>query len=365
MSLDDPRITAFALNQLPASERAEIERLLQSNRAASDEVAKTQQVAGILRNTLQAEPAEGLTSRHREAIFRAALTVSHPADTQRKIIPHPALWQRAGFWQAAAACVICGFGVYAITARLYGPAQSGRGNVATNTPKELSVQIGALSHDASDANPGTPEILSPANAKPAERHTLIAKIDTSKTQRINATTPTGSEPAERDAKLRGIPGLPATVAVAPAPETDPIAALRRSASIGKKPSSTTTDRTLIAPQLTATRPAEPITLSGDLGKVTLTSQEAAAFSTTRDYLQARWKEASSLQAGDTYQTLARHFRHDGGITSGKSHRFVMIRCPLIKMDVEFAGGEPQKTALPPGTRIEKISRPYFEPEAVD
>ncbi len=365
MSLDDPRITAFALNELPAAERAEIERLLQTERAASDEVAKTQKVAEILRNALHSEPAEGLTARHREAIFRAALAVGQKTDTERKIIPHPALWQRAGFWQAAAACVICGFGAYAITARLYGPAESGLGNVAANTPKELSVQISAASHDASDTNSGTPEILSPETTRPSERHTLIAKIDAAKTQRITLIAPNGSEPAERDAKLRGIPGLPPTVAAALTPEEDPIAKIRRSASIGKKPASTGTDRTVITPQLTATKPAEPLTLPADLGNVTLTSEEAATFSTTRDYLQSRWKEASSLHAGDTYATLARHFRHDGGITSGKSHRFVMIRCPLIKVDVEFAGGEPQKTGLPPDTRIEKISRPYFEPEAAD
>ncbi len=365
MSLDDPRITAFALNELPTSERAEIERLLQTERATSGEVEKTREVAGILRNTLHAQPAEELSPRHREAIFRAALGVTKKADTERKIITHPALWQRAGFWQAAAACVVCGFGVYAITAQLYGPAQSTRGNIAASTSNEISVQIGTASHAVTDTHSSAPDIVSPANAQPAERHTLIAKIDAARTQRINVAPPTGTEPTEPDAKLRGIPGLPPSVAVAPTPEADPIAEIRRRASIGKKPASTNTDRTLIAPQLTATKPAQPITLSADLGSVTLTSEEAATFSTTRDYIQARWKEASSLHAGDSYETLARHFRHDGGITSGKSHRFVMIRCPLIKVDVEFAGGDQQKTGRPLDTRIEKISRPYLEPEAID
>ena len=355
MRLDDPRITAFALDELPASERAEIERFLQTERAASDEVARTKEFAGVLRNTLHAEPAEGLTSRHREAIFRAALAVNQKTDLERKIITHPALWQRAGFWQAAAACVICGFGAYAITSRLYGPAHSGQENSVAKNANEISVQIGQVGKDISDANAGEPDVTSPANATPAERHSLVAKIDAARTQRVATSNPaTGDVPP----KLQGVPALPATVASVPE-NTDPIAEIRRGASIGKKPASVNAAHTIVATQLASTKPAEPMTLPGDLGQVTLTSEEAATFSTTREYLQTRWQEASSLHAGDSYATLAQHFRHDGASTSGKSQHFVMIRCPLIKVDVEFTSEAPQKA----DTRIEKISRPYFEPEA--
>ena len=369
MSHDDPRITAFALNELPATEREEIERLIQTERTAADEIAQTQGVAGILRTALHAEPAEGLTSRHREAIFRAALGAGQSArasEIERKIILHPALWQRAGFWQAAAACMICAFGAYAITARLYGPAASGQGVITSNNPNEFSVQIGQLGKDVSDPANGNPEIVFPRNFSPAERQALVAKFDAARTQRIAPANPNPAEAVGRaNPNIGALPAAGQPEVASAKSEEDPITELRRNASIGKKPASTNNGRGLLTTQLAASRPAEPVTLKADLGSVTLTGDEVVTYNSNSEYMQARWKEASSLHAGDSYATLARHFRRDGGITPGKSHRFVMIRCPLIKVDVEFKTGEPTEAGLAPGAVIEKISRPYLEPEAND
>lgn len=65
---DDPRLTAYALNELPLAERAEFEQLLASSsdaRAALDDVQET---IGLLRSGLAAEPVPSLTTAQRDAV---------------------------------------------------------------------------------------------------------------------------------------------------------------------------------------------------------------------------------------------------------------------------------------------------------
>jgi len=65
---DDPRLTAYALDEMPLAERAEFEQLLASSseaRAALDEVQET---IGLLRSGLATEPVPSLTTVQRDAV---------------------------------------------------------------------------------------------------------------------------------------------------------------------------------------------------------------------------------------------------------------------------------------------------------
>jgi Ca-activated chloride channel family protein len=72
ISIDDPRLTAFALGELEGSERDEIERLLESSPECRQLVAELQELAGQLTQELQSESGEGLTPAAREAIAAAS-----------------------------------------------------------------------------------------------------------------------------------------------------------------------------------------------------------------------------------------------------------------------------------------------------
>jgi secreted protein with Ig-like and vWFA domain/anti-sigma factor RsiW len=68
MNHDDPKFTAYALDELSAAERAEIEALLQSDPAALAQVEETRAFAVQLRTQLQAEPAAALREEQREHV---------------------------------------------------------------------------------------------------------------------------------------------------------------------------------------------------------------------------------------------------------------------------------------------------------
>jgi hypothetical protein len=73
------------------------------------------------------------------------------------------------------------------------------------------------------------------------------------------------------------------------------------------------------------------------------------------------KDAASVRVGSTYADLARLFREDGGLTRVGKHRFVMIRCPFIKIDVEFEAKAVGADGTPlPTSKVTKVSKPYLE-----
>lgn len=73
---EDPRLTAYALGELPKAERAEFESLLRANPALLKQVATIQRVAHLLEEDLKAEaveaPPEPLTQEQRAKVERAA-----------------------------------------------------------------------------------------------------------------------------------------------------------------------------------------------------------------------------------------------------------------------------------------------------
>ncbi len=98
ITIDDPKLTAYALGELDAQERTEIERRLADDPVARRQVEETMAFAVRLGGALRAEEAPELRAEHLRAI-RAA------ASKERKVIAFPAWLTRAALPLAAAATV--------------------------------------------------------------------------------------------------------------------------------------------------------------------------------------------------------------------------------------------------------------------
>ena len=103
MNPDDPRLTAYALGELDADGRAEIEELLREEPVIAAEVVATRQFAKILRVRLKSERAESLHSGQRAEVLACAARAM-PRRT------HSFPRQITG-WLALAAGVVLGIGI--------------------------------------------------------------------------------------------------------------------------------------------------------------------------------------------------------------------------------------------------------------
>ncbi len=72
MKTDDPNLTAFALDEMEASERPAVEAHLRADPLAAAEVAGVRELSGLLRKTLAGEPATGLDASRRAELLAAA-----------------------------------------------------------------------------------------------------------------------------------------------------------------------------------------------------------------------------------------------------------------------------------------------------
>src|SRR5262245_37524785 len=104
LSPDDPKLTAYALGELDAAERAAIEAALAVSPEARAAVEEIRATAEHLTSELATEPCPELTPAQRAAIESPAA----------KVVPFPTwrVWRTAAI-AAAAACVI-GFGGWAV-----------------------------------------------------------------------------------------------------------------------------------------------------------------------------------------------------------------------------------------------------------
>lgn len=99
----------------------------------------------------------------------------------------------------------------------------------------------------------------------------------------------------------------------------------------------------------------------------LKGKEAAAYHAINKWLEARMKEAQSIGVGSTFADVVKVFRGDGGLSTVTKHRFVLILCPYVKVDMEFetAKGGKAKYPLPAEAKVVSVSKPYFEHEFLD
>ncbi len=124
MKTDDPKLTAYALDELDPAERAEVEQLLREHPQAAAELAEVRSVATLLESTLRNEEAPPLSAEHRDAVLRAV--------PQSKVIAGPSWWRSWQGASVAAACAVFGFGAWAIFQTMTEP----RPQVAVTTPKK-------------------------------------------------------------------------------------------------------------------------------------------------------------------------------------------------------------------------------------
>ena len=99
----------------------------------------------------------------------------------------------------------------------------------------------------------------------------------------------------------------------------------------------------------------------------ITGKEAEMYHAANIWLEQRLKEAESIRVGDTYADVVKIFRGDGGLASVTKHRFVLILCPFLKVDMEFedrSGGK-ARYPIPDTARVVSVSKPYFEREYMD
>ncbi|MDB6151927.1 MAG: von Willebrand factor type [Chthoniobacteraceae bacterium] len=100
--MNDPILTASALDELDAQAQAAFEELLNHDFAALLEVEATRALAADLRVELRAEPAAALHANQRAALFKAVRR------REQSIVP---FWKRPVLLSAAAACVIVGVSI--------------------------------------------------------------------------------------------------------------------------------------------------------------------------------------------------------------------------------------------------------------
>lgn len=367
MNHDDQKLTAYALDELPPEDRAQIEALLREQPSAAAEVRETKEMAGLMRNLFHAELTEGLTPRRREAILAEAITCAAAqaeAPTPSNIITSGRIWwQHTGFWQAAAACAVFGFGVYAITSTLATKSNPGPA-IAQNSG--MKVGIGNLGAEPAPVPAMVPIESVPEENPSAQPSGASALANGTPTQPRVLPTPQSTNIASQLA-LPDKPSMPRQPTMI-SPSADPARSLlpseRASIGVRTKPLPRGENGRPGAMSYGSSNPGEKLVLPTDGGEVTLSGGEASRYYATHEFLAVRWQEASSIREGNTYADLARYFRRDGGSGSKETQRFVMIRCPYIKVDVEFAG-EPGKALawpVPPETKLRTVSRPYFEPE---
>ena len=184
MNANDPILTAYALDELDPRERAQIEQLLRENPQAADEADEVRKVASMLNNTLRLEPAAGLSEEHREAVLRAA-GVLHLKPASPPVTEGPSWWRSWQFAATAAACMVFGFGAYAI----FDALTESRPKYASEQPSRPGAMMIGVPTDDADTRyhqPGTDTASSrprETDGKPAqpyiastEQRTPVGKI---------------------------------------------------------------------------------------------------------------------------------------------------------------------------------------------
>jgi hypothetical protein len=88
--------------------------------------------------------------------------------------------------------------------------------------------------------------------------------------------------------------------------------------------------------------------------------------THAQWIEERYREATSIKEGMTIAELQKVFTEDGGLQSFPGRRYILKSCMWIKIDVELDIPQGDKQ-FPPGAnvRIKKVSKPYLEQMILD
>ena len=103
------------------------------------------------------------------------------------------------------------------------------------------------------------------------------------------------------------------------------------------------------------------------GALTYLPAQTANDQAHQQWLEERYKEATSIKAGMTRADLLRVFEEDGGLQTIPAGRYVLKSCRLIQIEVKFDGkyGVDYKPMPDEKLKIVEVSKPYLERMAVD
>jgi Ca-activated chloride channel family protein len=209
MKIDDPNLTAFALDELDEAERQAVEARLRDDAEASAEVAQVRELSTLLRRVLATETAPPLQDEQREELLAAVAAgaeppvrtehvASAPAAALRSVpavgtpagekIVRPPIWRRAWIPAAVAACV----------AVVTGVVMKNNEN-SSDAAGDLNFAAGSVIFEEQSAAPTPP--LSDAHPQ-------------------SSTAPAASE-SEAQRIQKAIAASPATASAAPLPASEP------------------------------------------------------------------------------------------------------------------------------------------------
>ena len=85
------------------------------------------------------------------------------------------------------------------------------------------------------------------------------------------------------------------------------------------------------------------------------------------WLEEKYKEATSIKTGTTRADLLKLFEEDGGLQSIPAGRYVLKSCHLIQIEVKFDTkyGVNYQPTPDENLKIVEVSRPYLERMAMD
>ena len=123
----------------------------------------------------------------------------------------------------------------------------------------------------------------------------------------------------------------------------------------------------LAGEAMAADPIGDVLISTEDGWRVIAGEEARTYHAVNSWLEARYKEVESVKVGSTYAEVLKVFHRDGGLSAPNRHRFVLILCPYLKIDLEFEDKPGVKVGYPvPATaKVVSVSKPYFEREFAD
>ena len=101
------------------------------------------------------------------------------------------------------------------------------------------------------------------------------------------------------------------------------------------------------------------------GARTLAQTQNSEDKAHQQWLEERYKEATSIHPGMTRADLLKLFWLNGGIQTPTAQHYTLKSCPLIKIDVDFNKYDFSNRQPDDSVRITEVSRPYLERMTLD
>ena len=103
------------------------------------------------------------------------------------------------------------------------------------------------------------------------------------------------------------------------------------------------------------------------GVLTYAHAQESSDNAHQQWLEEKYREATSIQPGMTRADLLKLFEEDGGLQSIPASRYVLKSCQLIQSEVKFDTkyGVDYKPIPDDKLKIVEVSKPYLERMAVD